>query len=215
MPIMFATATSTSYTLLNCIAVIGITAPAIYSSKRPHDSRNSFTNNPGLTFAYSYMVVPPLIAHAPPKLLAKQWLQAYQYAATFVPPLIMSGTVSNALLAYFASSRSIKLAYVTTALMTWSIIPVTLLYFEPNVNGAGKWKVQQILKDEGYKMIEQEGIMPSPFVHTAKPEARRWAESVEMKEIATKWARLNSWRFVVTALATVISAVGTCSWEGL
>lgn len=161
------------------------------------------------------MVVPPLVAHAPPKLLAKQWLQAYQYAATFVPPLIISGTISNALLAYFSNSWSLTSIYGTAAIATWSIIPVTLLYFEPNVNGAGKWKVQQILKDEGYKLKEQEGIIPSPFVHTAKPEARRWAEGVELKDIATQWARLNSWRFVVTAFATILSAVGTCSCEGL
>jgi hypothetical protein len=187
--------------------------PAYFRSPEPA-IRNPFINKLGLTFAYSYMVIPPLVTHAPPKLLAKQWLQAYQQGPTFVPPLIISGTISNALLAYFASSGSIRLAYGIAALMTWSIMPVTLLYFEPYVNGAGKWKVQQILKDEGYKMMEQEGVMPSPFMHTAKPKARRWAESVEMKEIATKWARLNSWRFVVTALATLFSAMGTCNWEG-
>jgi hypothetical protein len=213
---MFATTTSAPHALPISIAqVIGISAPAIYSSTHSSLSRNSSINEVGLTFAYSYMVIPPLVGHAPPKLLAKQWLQAYQYAATFVPPLIISGTISNALLAYITRSRSLRLAYGIAAFMTWSIMPVTLLYFEPNVNGAGKWKVQQILKDEGYKMMEQEGVMPSPFVHTAKPEVRRWAESMTMKDIALKWAELNSWRFVVTALATVVSAAGTCNWEGL
>ncbi|KAF2787821.1 hypothetical protein K505DRAFT_395976 [Melanomma pulvis-pyrius CBS 109.77] len=197
---MFVSTNSSSYALPICIAqVIGITAPAIYSS---------------LTFAYSYMVVPPLVAHAPPRLLAKQWIQAYQYPATFVPPLIISGTISNAALAYFSTSLGIRMMYGTAALVIWSIIPVTLLYFEPNVNGAGKWKVQQILKDEGYTMQEQEGVLPSPTAHTASPEARKWAESVEMKDIVKKWARLNAGRYAVTALATVLSAVATCNWRG-
>ncbi|KAF2709731.1 hypothetical protein K504DRAFT_476976 [Pleomassaria siparia CBS 279.74] len=182
-----------------CIAqVVGITAPAIYSS---------------LTFSYSNMVVPPIVTHAPPRLLAKQWLQAYQYASKFVPPFIISGTLSNAFLAYFSKTRTLRWTYVAAALMTWSIIPVTLLYFEPNVNGAGKWKVQQILEDEGYTMEEKKGIIPSPLVHTARPEARKWAESVEMRDIAIRWAKLNAGRWVVTAIAAITSAVATCNWE--
>ncbi|KAF2741539.1 hypothetical protein EJ04DRAFT_507316 [Polyplosphaeria fusca] len=158
------------------------------------------------------MVVPPLVNHATPKLLARQWLQAYQYAATFVPPLILSGTISNGVLAYLATDIKLKLLYGAAALCSWCIIPVTLLYFEPNVNGAGKWKVQQLLKEEGYYMPEKKGIMPSVNVHTAKPEARKWAEVVEMRDIASLWARLNAWRFRVTALGVVLSAVATCYW---
>ncbi|KAF2106489.1 hypothetical protein BDV96DRAFT_617349 [Lophiotrema nucula] len=182
---------------LRIARVIGLTAPAIYSS---------------LTFAYSYMVTPPLITHAPERLLAKQWLQAYQYAATFVPPLILSGTLSNAYLAYTTPSSKLRILYASAAVLVWSIIPVTLLGFEPYVNGAGKWKVQQLLKDEGYYMPEKQGVMPSVYVHTAKPEARRWAEGVEMRDIARLWARLNAWRYRATALAVVLSGVGTCLW---
>src|SRR4051812_2579077 len=152
------------------------------------------------------MVVPPIVNHASPKILARQWLQAYQYAANFVPPLIISGTISNALLAYFSRSRGLRILYGTAAILTWSIMPVTLLYFEPNINGAGKWKVQKILENEGYNMKENNGPLPSPFVHTAKPEARRWAENVEMKIIAKKWAELNAWRHVATAAAVILSA---------
>ncbi|PSN70316.1 hypothetical protein BS50DRAFT_310217 [Corynespora cassiicola Philippines] len=160
------------------------------------------------------MVIPPIADHAPPKLLAKQWLQAYQYAATFVPPLVISGTFSNAVLAYLTPSSTSKALHGLAAVLMWSVAPVTLFYFEPIINGAGKWKVQQILQDEGFRMKEQEGIMPSPFVHTAKPEARKWAEGVEMKDIARKWAEWNAWRCVATACALGFSAVATLNWEG-
>jgi hypothetical protein len=160
------------------------------------------------------MVVPPLIAHAPPKILARQYLQAYQYAATFVPPLIISGTISNALLAYTSKSTSLRLLYGAAAILTWSIVPVTLLYFEPNINGAGKWKVQKTLEDEGYYMKENYRLIPYVDVHTGTPEARQWAEKTELRDIVQRWADLNSWRFVVTAVSVVLSAVGTCNWGG-
>jgi membrane protein YdbS with pleckstrin-like domain len=98
------------------------------------------------------MVIPPIATHAPPKILAKQWLQAYQYATAFVPPLILSGAISNALLAYFANSWGLKILYASAAVLILSIVPVTLLWFEPGINGAGKWKVQQVLRDEGFVM---------------------------------------------------------------
>lgn len=156
--------------------------------------------------------MPPLVAHAPEKLLAKQWLQAYQYASTYVPPLILSGTICNALLAYSSPTLGLKLLYGSAAALVWVIIPVTLFYFEPNVNGSGKWKAQKLLQEDGYYMREQKGRFPSPEVHTATPEARRWAEAVAMRDIVKKWARLNAGRFVVTAIAMLLSATATCTW---
>jgi hypothetical protein len=35
------------------------------------------TLHTGFTFAYSHVVMPPITAHVPPKIMAKQWLQAY------------------------------------------------------------------------------------------------------------------------------------------
>lgn len=156
------------------------------------------------------MVIPPIVAHAPPKILAKQWLQAYQQGPTFVPPLIISGAISNALLAYLANTWSSKIFYTFAAVLVWSILPVTLLYFEPGINGAGKWKVQQILRDEGFVLRENEGLFPYVDRHTGTPQARMWAESVEMKEIALEWARLNAQRYVVSGIAVVLSIVATC-----
>jgi hypothetical protein len=152
--------------------------------------------------------MPPLIAHAPPKLLAKQWLQAYQFAPVFVAPLILLGVSSNALLAYLtrpSSSLALSL-YAAAALANASIIPYTALYMEPGVNGAGKWKVQELLRDEGYKL---QGEGQGTDKDTASGAAKRWAEKVDMKTIAQTWARINAWRYVVTAIATVISATAT------
>ena len=155
------------------------------------------------------MVVPPIVAHAPEKLLAKQWLQAYQYASTFVPPLIISGTLSNAYLAYGAPTIGTRLLYSSAAALVFCIIPWTLFVFEPGVNGSGKWKVQELLREDGYNMPTQRGLLPSPEVHTATPAATVWAEKVTMKEIAQTWARRNKWRYIATGCAMTISAVAT------
>jgi hypothetical protein len=152
--------------------------------------------------------MPPLITHAPPKLLAKQWLQAYQFAPIFVAPLILSGASSNVLLAYITSNSSSRtsLLYAVAALANASIIPYTALYMEPGVNGAGKWKVQEILRDEGGVL---KGVGQGTDKDTASDAAKKWAETVDMKTIAETWARTNAWRYVITAFATVISASAT------
>jgi hypothetical protein len=152
--------------------------------------------------------MPPLITHAPPKLLAKQWLQAYQFAPIFVAPLILSGASSNVLLAYITSNSSSRtsLLYAVAALANASIIPYTALYMEPGVNGAGKWKVQEILRDEGGVLT---GVGQGTDKDTASDAAKKWAETVDMKTIAETWARTNAWRYVITAFATVISASAT------
>jgi hypothetical protein len=160
-------------------------------------------------------VLPPLLAHAPPKLLAKQWLQAYQRGPAFVPPLILSGATSNFYLAYTARSTDLRVLYTAAALMTFCIMPVTLLYFEPGINGAAKWKIQRILadgeRDAGYKMAENRGIMPRVDRQTGTLEARRWAEGMELRDIVERWGSLNTGRWIVTALAGLISAGATCS----
>jgi hypothetical protein len=77
---------------------------------------------------------------------------------------------------------------------------------EPGVNGAGKWKVQEILRDEGGVL---KGVGQGTDKDTASDAAKKWAETVDMKTIAETWARTNAWRYVITAFATVISATAT------
>jgi hypothetical protein len=83
----------------------------------------------------------------------------------------------------------VRLSYVVAALAIASIIPYTALYMEPGVNGAGKWKVQESLRDEGFQL------------------KAAGAEKVVMKTIAKKWVTTNSWRYVITGFAMAVSAI--------
>jgi hypothetical protein len=147
-----------------------------------------------------------MTTYAPPKLLAKQWLQAYQFAPVFVAPLILLGASSNAILAYFTAVSPSRILYIVAALANVSIIPYTALYMEPGVNGAGKWKAQELLKDEGFGL---KGIGQGTDKDTVSDAMKRWAEKVDMKTIAETWATTNAWRYSITAIATVISATAT------
>lgn len=149
-----------------------------------------------------------MTTHAPPKLLAKQWLQAYQFAPVFVAPLILLGASSNALLAYLVAPSHFRVSflYAAAAVATASIIPYTALYMEPGVNGAGKWKAQELLRDDGFAL---QGEGQGTDKDTASAKAKRWAETVDMKTIAETWARTNAWRYVITGIATLMSATAT------
>ncbi|CAA9958411.1 DUF1772 domain containing protein [Pyrenophora teres f. maculata] len=139
--------------------------------------------------------MPPLTTHAPPKLLAKQWFQAYEFAPAYVGPMILLGASSNALLAYFTSSPSSVLArglYVVAAGAMASVVPYTMLYMEPGVNGAGKCKVQGLLREDGF-LLKGKGKGKVTEWDSASEEARRWAETVDMKVIVQTWARTNAW----------------------
>jgi len=158
--------------------------------------------NIGLTFTYTHVVIPPLITHAPPKLLAKQWLQAYQFAPIFVAPLIILGVLSNALLAYSTAN----FLYIVAAIANASIIPYTALYMELGINGAGKWKVQELLREDGFSL---KGVGQGTDKDTARESWKRWAEKVDMKTIVEMWAWTNMWRYVITGCAVVVSASAT------
>lgn len=88
-----------------------------------------------------------------------------------------------------------------------SIIPYTALYMEPGVNGAGKWKAQELLHDE----FDLKGQGHGTDKDTARTGWKRWAEKVNMKTIAELWATTNAWRYVITGIATAISATATVS----
>jgi hypothetical protein len=162
----------------------------------------------GFTFAYSHVVIPPMTTHASPKILARQWLQAYQVAPVFVAPLIILAIFSNATLAYLAATQCPRasLLYMVAAVANVSIIPYTALYMEPGINGAGKWKAQEILRAEGFGL---KGVGAGTDKDTANEHAKRWAEKVDMKTIAETWARTNAWRYVITSIAVLFSASAT------
>jgi hypothetical protein len=58
----------------------------------------------GSNFATSLYAI-PAIRHAPPKLLAKQWLELFQRGIVVVVPLAIASTGAFSYLAYTASSK--------------------------------------------------------------------------------------------------------------
>ncbi|KAJ8112887.1 hypothetical protein OPT61_g4855 [Boeremia exigua] len=185
-------------TVIPVLQTIALIAPSLYT---------------GLTFTYSHAVLPPMIAHAPPKLLAKQWLQAYQFAPFFVAPLVLLGASSNGLLAYLSAGlpSHASTLYSTAAVAIFSIIPYTALYMEPGINGAGKWKAQELLRGE----FELKGRGQGTDKDTARASWKKWTADVDMKTIAELWVKTNTWRYVVTGIATVISAAATIPVQNL
>ena len=85
---------------------------------------------------------------------------------------------------------------------------------EPGINGAGKWKAQSLLKDEGVVMDENAKVIPDVRKHTATLEARKWADGVEMKDIVQRWSEISGWRWVITSVATVATgAASNWTWS--
>jgi hypothetical protein len=169
----------------------------------------------GFTASDSVTFVEPIIQHAPnQKTMAKQWLHGYQYGPLWVPPLVAPGTIANLYLAYLAHAtnhvRSRNL-YIAAAVGIWSILPITFFYMEPGINGASKWKVESLLKDEGFKMEKTTWWYPSAHRHGSTQASRRWAEGTDMRSLIVYWRKVNNWRAVVALLAGVGSGVATFS----
>lgn len=196
--------------LLRILKAVGIIAPALYagttSSVVDFIQRSDLA---GVTFAYSKAVMLPLLSYSRSKIIAKQWLQAYQYGPRFVPPLVISGTICNAVLAYLSTSRATRALYIFAAAGTFSVMPITLLYMEPGINGAGKWKAQLLLRGEGLVLEEQGNALGGVTKHNATQKMRSWAETVDMKDIVTKWSRINGLRWLITGVAAAASGMAS------
>ncbi len=145
--------------------------------------------------------------HAPSqKVMAKQWYQGYQYGPSWVPPLIAPGTFANLYLGYLAPSGSIqRLLYLAAAVGIFSILPITFFYMEPGINGALKWKVQSLLKDEGFSMPQTSIFMPSSRKHGGTLASRKWADQSSMRDLILFWRSINNVRWVVGGLAAILS----------
>lgn len=145
--------------------------------------------------------------------MAKQWLHGYQYGPIWVPPLVASGTLSNIYLAYLSSTSSSnptpQFLYLAAALAIFSILPITFVYMEPGINGASKWKVQSLLKDEGFWMPDTTIFMPSSKKHGGTVASRRWAERSSMEDLIRFWRSVNNVRWVIGGLAAVFSGMAT------
>jgi len=99
---------------------------------------------------------------------------------------------------------------MVAAISSIAIMPLTLLYMELGINGAAKWKVQELLRDEGFQLKENTWFIPGVDRQTASESTRRWAEKTDMREIVTIWGQVNKWRWVMTAIGMAASAYATC-----
>ena len=166
----------------------------------------AFTASDSVTF------VEPIVTHAPSqKIAAKQWLKGYQYGPLWVPPLVGPGTLANLLLAYYAKSELKRNLYLGAAIGIFSILPITFFYMEPGINGASKWKVQTLLKDEGFSMPDTHLLFPSAHRHGGTMASRQWAEKTDMKELILFWRSVNNWRAVIAFFAAGLSGWATFS----
>ena len=141
--------------------------------------------------------------------MAKQWYHGYSYGPYWVPPLIAPGTLSNLYLALLASDTISRNCYIAAAFSIFSILPITFFYMEPGINGASKWKVQSLLKDEGFKLPDTTIFLPSSVKHGSTQASRRWADDTDMKELIKFWQSVNNVRWVIAGVATVLSGYAT------
>ncbi len=173
----------------------------------PVSTRHAPLTIVGLTAQDSVSIV-PMILHAPPKLMAKQWLTIYQCGPYWVRPLCAAGTLCNGYLAWIGSPGLQQNLYIAATIAMGSVLPITFLFFEPGVNGACKWKVQSLLRDEGFEMPPFNGL-PSSVRHSATASTKAWADKTDMSELVSTWGQLNHGRWIIGLLAAGLSGFAT------
>ena len=144
----------------------------------------------------------------PAPVIAKLWLHMYQFGPVWVRPIAAAGTLSNVFLACANPASLQRTLYAAAALAIGSIFPITFMYFEPGINGAGKWRAQTLLRDEGFSMPHGNGI-PSVYRHSASSTVKKWAEKTDMADIVARWGNSNNGRWIVAATAAVVSGYAT------
>jgi len=82
---------------------------------------------------------------------------------------------------------------------------------EPGINGASKWKVQTLLRDEGFSMKDTTIWRPSAHRHGSTQASRRWAERTDMKDLILFWRRVNNVRWLIAFAAAAASGWATFS----
>jgi hypothetical protein len=137
--------------------------------------------------------------------MAKQWYHGYSYGPYWVPPMVAPATFANVYLALTSSTILKRNCYIAAAVGIFSILPITFLYMEPGINGASKWKVQSLLKDEGFSLPETSIFVPSSVKHGSTQSSRRWAERTEMKALIRFWQTVNNVRWVIAGVAAMAS----------
>jgi hypothetical protein len=125
--------------------------------------------------------------------------------------MIAPGTLANLYLALNASDVMSRNCYAAAAVAIFSILPITFLYMEPGINGACKWKVQSLLKEEGFYLPDTSVFVPSSVKHGSTQSSRKWAEETEMRSLINFWRRVNNVRWVIAGAAAMLSGYASLS----
>lgn len=123
--------------------------------------------------------------------------------------MIGPGTLANVYLALTAHNMVQRNCYIAAAIGIFSILPITFFYMEPGINGASKWKVQSLLKDEGFNLPDTSIFIPSSVKHGSTQASRRWAEGSDMKSLIKFWQSVNNVRWVIGGVAAMLSGYAT------
>ncbi|KAK4196285.1 hypothetical protein QBC40DRAFT_313873, partial [Triangularia verruculosa] len=173
---------------------------------------------PGITLTHSTTLAllatsPVLTPPTAKKLLAKQWYLIYRQGPNWVPPIVNSAALSNVYLWYYHSKARLQgRLYLLSAGLLWGVVGVTFYYFETGIDGACKWRLARLLKEEeegqgGIKIKpEKKGwIIPGVDGHTASDGSKKWGEETGMRELVLGWVRRNHWRWVGVGVAGGLS----------
>lgn len=170
----------------------------------------------GTIFGYNYILIPPILRHSDERVLAKQWLQAYQFGARYVRPLVQTTTACNAYLVYLAVSRAPTSGmketlvsagvpgYIAALFSLPLLMAYTLGVMEPGINGALKAKVEKLVGKEEAG-LKRDSVPVGEGRETATPATKEWSQTESLRSLIMQWKRCNDWRMVLAGLSAVVS----------
>lgn len=170
----------------------------------------------GTIFGYNYILIPPILAHSEERALAKQWLEAYQFGARYVRPLVQTTTACNAYLVYIAVSQAPASGwwetvtsagvpgYIAALLSLPLLMAYTLGVMEPGINGALKAKVEKLIGKEAAQ-LKKDSVPVGEERETAAPATKEWAQTESLRSLVMEWKRCNDWRMVLAAVSAGVS----------
>ena len=166
----------------------------------------------GSIFGYNYIFIPPMLKHSEERVVAKQWLEAYQFGARYVRPLVQITTICNAYLVYLAISQAPAASlmnagvpgYVASLLSLPLLMVYTLGVMEPGINGALKAKVEQLVGKEDAQ-LKRGSVSVGEGRATASRATKEWAEMESLRSLVREWKRCNDWRMAIALVGAVAS----------
>lgn len=177
----------------------------------------------GTIFGYNYIFLPPVLKHSEERVLAQQWLEAYQFGARYVRRLMQAIVYCNVYLA----ARAVGLArrsepktplantampgHLAAMLVFMSIMAYTLIVMEPGINGALKVKVETIM-GENEVDLKHDNVPVGEERQTATSAWKERAQRESLRSLILVWKRCNDWRMAGAALSAAVSMCTSLAW---